>query len=661
MAEAPVIYEAVYSGVPVYEMMVQDNIPIMRRTSDSWLNGTQILKICGLSKPKRTKILEKEVLLGQHEKIQGGYGKYQGTWIPMEQGRALAQRYGVEDIILPILLFDPTTQSVGPKPASIRAAEAAASAATRASQRQKRAPIPLVDTYYGIPPGEEEASSNQAYSPRSPYAYNNGGASGRRSKGQDWGAGFADGKEEQLGRMDDISDRRAASPSPMPIGSRRQREVMTHEQRQREALMNIFIDDAAATLDVLRESHPPFQIDLEFILDDQNHTALHWAAALARINVMKALLAAGADVHRVNINGETPLIRCVMVTNNYDSETFQQTFDFLRDAVRHVDHDNRTIFHHIACTAGVRGRSAAAKTYISVVSNYFESHPRVDDATFLDAQDKAGDTALHIACRVSCKTVAQSLVRLGCRRDIPNSAGVKAEDLSKDYPKLLRVLTTDISDFTDVAMESSDEEFEDVDEDVPTPPPIADDADFAYGSSVEARERILANGAGAQLISVVQDIVDDAQREFRILARQTEEEIRITQDEMNAASDQLEQARKEQDQLQAASLQLEEVKDRVRILQRQLERMVKIRISNLETPPPAASVTPEELAAELAQLRRRLDYSSDAKKRLSEETETSRAAAEERIKRLKRLISICTELPEDEVVVEDLVEALTSE
>jgi hypothetical protein len=73
------VYSAIYSGVPVYEIMCRD-VPIMRRMADSYMNATQILKIAGFSKPKRTKILEQEVLQGLHEKIQGGYGKYQGTW-----------------------------------------------------------------------------------------------------------------------------------------------------------------------------------------------------------------------------------------------------------------------------------------------------------------------------------------------------------------------------------------------------------------------------------------------------------------------------------------------------------------------------------------------------------------------------------------------------
>ncbi|KAI8919788.1 transcription regulator HTH, apses-type DNA-binding domain-containing protein [Entophlyctis helioformis] len=73
------IYGAVYSGVPVFEMMCR-NVAVMRRRSDSYLNATQILKVAGVDKGRRTKILEKEIQHGECEKVQGGYGKYQGTW-----------------------------------------------------------------------------------------------------------------------------------------------------------------------------------------------------------------------------------------------------------------------------------------------------------------------------------------------------------------------------------------------------------------------------------------------------------------------------------------------------------------------------------------------------------------------------------------------------
>jgi hypothetical protein len=45
-----------------------------------WLNATQILKVAGVNKTARTKYLDREISKGVHQKIQGGYGKYQGTW-----------------------------------------------------------------------------------------------------------------------------------------------------------------------------------------------------------------------------------------------------------------------------------------------------------------------------------------------------------------------------------------------------------------------------------------------------------------------------------------------------------------------------------------------------------------------------------------------------
>ncbi|KAJ3220083.1 hypothetical protein HDU67_006839 [Dinochytrium kinnereticum] len=153
----PLIYSAVYSGVPVYEMVCK-NVPVMRRISDAYINATQILKVAGFSKPRRTKILEKEVLHLEHEKVQGGYGKYQGTWlvfvllflialkrgmhfsrrglpymfsfvyvsitlmmtvfrIPRDLARELAKRYRVEEELLPIIDFeDPNSGDLMTKP-----------------------------------------------------------------------------------------------------------------------------------------------------------------------------------------------------------------------------------------------------------------------------------------------------------------------------------------------------------------------------------------------------------------------------------------------------------------------------------------------------------------------------------------------------------------
>lgn len=86
--------------------MEVNGVAVMRRRHDDWLNATQILKVAGVDKGKRTKVLEKEILIGEHEKVQGGYGKYQGTWINYHRGREFCRQYGVEQLLLPLLEYD---------------------------------------------------------------------------------------------------------------------------------------------------------------------------------------------------------------------------------------------------------------------------------------------------------------------------------------------------------------------------------------------------------------------------------------------------------------------------------------------------------------------------------------------------------------------------
>lgn len=73
----PAIYHAIYSGVAVYEGLVKD-VFVMKRAKDSYMNATQILKVAGLNKAQRTKIIERELLQERHERVQ--VGRYMGPF-----------------------------------------------------------------------------------------------------------------------------------------------------------------------------------------------------------------------------------------------------------------------------------------------------------------------------------------------------------------------------------------------------------------------------------------------------------------------------------------------------------------------------------------------------------------------------------------------------
>jgi len=77
----------------VFEFNIDGN-HVMRRRSDDWINATHILKVADYDKPSRTRILEREVQKGIHEKVQGGYGKYQGMSYPCSRAGHSRQACG---------------------------------------------------------------------------------------------------------------------------------------------------------------------------------------------------------------------------------------------------------------------------------------------------------------------------------------------------------------------------------------------------------------------------------------------------------------------------------------------------------------------------------------------------------------------------------------
>ncbi|KAJ3017241.1 UNVERIFIED_CONTAM: hypothetical protein HDU68_011791 [Siphonaria sp. JEL0065] len=95
------VKRSTYSKVTVWETLIA-NVAIMRRVNDGWVNVTHILKLAGFgAKAQRTRVLEK-MHIGPHEKIQGGFGRYQGTWASCEDAIKIAQEYNVSDLLEPL-------------------------------------------------------------------------------------------------------------------------------------------------------------------------------------------------------------------------------------------------------------------------------------------------------------------------------------------------------------------------------------------------------------------------------------------------------------------------------------------------------------------------------------------------------------------------------
>ncbi|KAL4065852.1 hypothetical protein V8B97DRAFT_2021001 [Scleroderma yunnanense] len=560
------IYNAVYSSVQVYECMVR-GIAVMRRRGDSYVNATQILKVAGIEKGRRTKILEKEILPGKHEIVQGGYGKYQGTWIPLERGREIAARYGVAPLLAPLFDFTPSTNSLGSLPATTNAASPRPLSASstfsgigtsQTYSQSSLAPPPIMpgsalrllnqgraqglftpSTSSAVPPkstvypqtsyqgnyaqspGVSSATSIQqplkrARSDSEVIAANQLGyhPSSLQSSSQPLLEAPADIQMADKSRplsepLDDdgpspnkrarkdptpsshdvhqstpnsqsvllplarhISNMNVSSPKPQSQNSSsrapsvatstngkmvngidgevhtlrfstkppilRDTSVLRDPRRAQLIAAICRQDDPTAVLELLRELTPdpslPIQIDV--VLDDKGHTALHLAASMARQNIVDHLIAGGADIHRGNFAGETPLMRASIDTHNFDQQSFHTIVASLHQSIRTLDTSRKSVLHHIIYYAGIQGRAVCARYYLDQIFMWIVQHQGGDFRLIVDLQDEHGDTALNIAARVGNRSLVRTLLDVGANRILPNKLGLRPGDFGVEVEEL---------------------------------------------------------------------------------------------------------------------------------------------------------------------------------------------------------------------------------
>lgn len=509
---------------------------VMRRRSDSWLNATQILKVAGVEKGKRTKVLDKEILNGEREKVQGGYGKYQGTWINYRRGVEFCRQYGVEELLRPLLEYDlsrdgttptqnrletptkeqamaaqrkrmyhgmdnrpPTQGSNGTyfKNMSSTAANAVnalsktrfESPARGLDGRRSTGPIRPSQQFQGsqesVPQGSSQHSMHTMASQDS-FSGNNGGSFTYGTNYADFPTGI-EGQEPPRKRIRpspqnsfmttvdpglDISmmDGTATEPNDSFISQHNQSFTQIQEgvfgleplpapegpkeEQKKELLVDLFLDASRTDF----SDHPAFLTlsgqEFEVPIDGSCNTALHWAATLARVPLVKQLVAKGFNIFRTNSGGETALIAACQARNNLDHSTFPELLESLGPSIEVRDGRGRTLLHHIAVSSAMKGRAGVGRYYLESLLefvvrqggslspqnqpfdafNYDGQRKRstIGLARFMseivNAQDKSGDTALNLAARTSTKSIIQQLLEVGADIHITNHGGLAPVD-----------------------------------------------------------------------------------------------------------------------------------------------------------------------------------------------------------------------------------------
>lgn len=531
--------QAVYSGVSVYEMEIA-GVACMRRRSDGWLNATQILKVAGVDKGKRTKVLEKEILTGEHEKVQGGYGKYQGTWISYRRGREFCRQYGVEDVLKPLLDYDvsadgsggqgqetPTKeqamaanrkrfynhnldggrppaqgnttgtffQNISPTTSVALAAMNKAARLNSPAPRPPSAPRPSnvrrPSQQDAFPGGSQqsmmsESSMHMDLKYDSGYStHPNGAEPPRKRMRHDSNEGMAPPalpidtsmrsatptEPNESFTFDAAASQEYANASGEPVAQPALPPPATQEQEEKINLILELFADAGRTdyssYDALTKLSGE---DLNMPLDASANNALHWAATLAKVPLLKLLIQRGANIWRGNAAGQSPLISAVLVNNCWERSCFPELLELFGPLIEVRDAQGRTILHHIAVSSGIKGRAPSSKYYLEALLEYLvrigtqpnanasgapsvaaaalqaqrnresgsqessqgQSKGAVSLVRFLshivNARDKAGNTALNLVARIGNRSIIQQLLEIHADPSLPNYKGVCAKD-----------------------------------------------------------------------------------------------------------------------------------------------------------------------------------------------------------------------------------------
>jgi ankyrin repeat protein len=179
---------------------------------------------------------------------------------------------------------------------------------------------------------------------------------------------------------------------------------------------------------------PPTNFQPDWVIDTERHTALHWAAAMGDVEVIKQLKRFGASLAPQNIRGETPLMRSVNFTNCFEKETFPLVMKELFSTVDTRDALGCTVIHHAAVMKSGRVTSHSCSRYYldNILNKLQETHDPIFVQKLIDAKDGDGNTAIHLAAQRDARKCIRALLGRGASTDIPNNDGLRAEDLIKE-------------------------------------------------------------------------------------------------------------------------------------------------------------------------------------------------------------------------------------
>ena len=350
-----------------------------------------------------------------------------GTWIPLPEGRLLAERNNILQKLLPIFDFAagdrtpppaPKHTSAPSKPRAPRKSAAANRAAAAAAAAAAAETLKVVQPPRSMGPPtipQDHYEMNQGFDDNDSIGHATVDSSSM----------VADEDTLQMSQGDPKRQKR--NETAMSIS---EQEHIIYGDQLLDYFMTVGDAPEAARIS---PPVPPARFQIDRAIDDSGNTALHWACAMGDLGIVHDLIQKGANIKALSEHEETPLVRAVLFTNNYEKRTFPSLLDMLLDTVSFRDWFGATIFHHIAENTRSKGKWKSSRYYCEILLDKLCKTCSQDEiGILLSCQDQNGDTAALVAARNGAFRLVNILL-LHCHRagDLVNNKGETAASITQ--------------------------------------------------------------------------------------------------------------------------------------------------------------------------------------------------------------------------------------
>lgn len=443
-----------------------------------------------------------------------------GTWVPFERGRALAELYEVDDVLAPILQFVKGDESppLAPKHVTAASARPRKSRDARARKRPKHFDDDVLDmdeaSTVALTRGSDLNAKHDGGSAASPLPAKRARTTKQKDKASTPKAVKLEAIKASAAETNKtIAEQGSADNQQEEDAEEEEDDMMDFEMSEKpyaQRLLHYFMSSKNSIPSLFTQ--PPADLDFNVIIDDEGHTSLHWAAAMARIKIVKLLIENGADLYRVNYKGQTALMRSVLFSNNFDNKTFDSLLDLLRTTIFNIDKKDQTVFHHTAAMSDWKGKIYASRYYMECLINKLKNN-QSELISILNVQDTNGDTALTIAAKIGNRRLIKLMIDAGASTEIANEDGMTPKDYFGEIEKNMAARasatspppltsspgevggsTMNEADTREVLKSRVEAMFKHVTSDPSTAPPISeffDDFAESYEKDLVSREKLL--------------------------------------------------------------------------------------------------------------------------------------------------------------------------